>query len=152
MAGAYDKSLVLSLMDKLSFFGQFTADEKAELARFEHIVIRADMGDRFITQGDDDTSLFVLLKGEAEVTKKEAPGTTLAKLLPGAVLGEISFISKKPRASTVTATTDSMALKLDQDMMEEVGPLIRDKIKTYLLNLLIKRLDNMNMAILEHMR
>lgn len=144
--------MVLSLMDKLSFFGQFTSDEKAELARFEHSLVRVEMGDKIITQGEEDTSLFVLLKGEAEVTKKEAPGTTLAKLLPGAVLGEISFISKKPRASTVTASTESMVLKMDQDMMDEVGPTIRDKIKTYLLNLLIKRLDNMNMAILEHMR
>lgn len=152
MAGAYDKSMVLSLMDKLSFFGQFTSSEKADLARFEHSVVRVEMGDEIIVQGDDDTSLFVLLKGEAEVTKKEAPGTVLAKLLPGAVLGEISFISKKPRASTVTASTEAMVLKLDQDIMEEVGPTVRDKIKTYLLNLLIKRLDNMNMAILEHMR
>ncbi len=152
MAAAYDKALVLNLMDKLSFFGQFTRDEKTELAGFEHIVVRFELGEKIILQGDEDTSLFVLLKGEAEVAKKEAPGMILARLLPGAVLGEISFISKKPRASTVSATNDSMVLKMDQEMMEKVGPAVREKIKTYLLNLLIKRLDNMNMAILEHMR
>lgn len=128
MAGAYDKTLVLSLMDKLSFFGQFTRDEKAEVAGFEHIVVRYELGKNHHT-GDEDTSLFVLLKGEAEVTKVEAPGVTLARLLPGAVLGEISFISKKPRASTVAATNESMVLKMDQEMMDKVGPAIREKIK-----------------------
>ncbi len=152
MAANYDKSVVLSLMDKLSFFGQFTREEKSELAGFEHIVLRFDIDEPIIRQGDEDTSLFVLLKGEAEVVKKEAPGVTLARLLPGAVLGEVSFISKRPRASTVTASMDSVVLKLDEMMMDKVGPVIREKIKSYLLTLLIKRLDNMNLAILEHMR
>ena len=60
MAANYDKTVVLSLMDKLSFFGQFTREEKSELAGFEHIVLRFEMGEQIIRQGDDDTSLFVL--------------------------------------------------------------------------------------------
>ncbi len=152
MGSSYDKSLILNLMDKLSFFGQFTREEKADLAGFENCVVKVELGEKIIRQGDTDTSLFVLLKGEAEVTKSEAPGKTIAKLMPGAVFGEISFVSKKPRASTVTATSEGLVLKLDHEIMDKAGASVRDKVKTYLLNLLIKRLDNMNMAILEHMR
>ncbi|MFQ5483073.1 MAG: cyclic nucleotide-binding domain-containing protein, partial [Nitrospinaceae bacterium] len=136
----------------LSFFGRFTRAEKEELANFNNSVLKYPEGRKIIHQGEEDRSLYVVLKGEAEVTKLEAPGKALAKLLPGAVFGEVSFISKKPRLSTVTATADALVLKMDQEMMEKAGPAIREKIKTYLLTLLIKRLDQMNMAILEHIR
>jgi len=152
MGSAYDKALILNMMDKLSFFGQFTREEKSELASYENSVVKIDFGAKIIRQGDSDTSLYVLLRGEAEVTKSEAAGKTLAHLQPGAVFGEVSFISKKPRLSTVSATSECLVLKLDQDILEKTGAVVSDKVKSYLLTLLIKRLDNMNMAIIQHMR
>jgi CRP-like cAMP-binding protein len=55
------------------------------------------------TEGDRGREFFVLLKGEADVTKD---GTRINTMKEGDFFGEIALVSKMPRTATVTATTD----------------------------------------------
>ena len=60
----------------------------------------------------------------------------------------MSAFSKKPRQSNVVANDDVLVLKMDDYFFQKVNPDIKDKIKDYLIELLIDRLDNMNAAIM----
>jgi CRP-like cAMP-binding protein len=60
-------------------------------------------GKEMATEGDRGREFFVLLKGEAEVTKG---GQRINTMKEGDFFGEIALVSKMPRTATVTATTD----------------------------------------------
>ena len=102
--------------------------------------------DFIIKEGDSNISLYVLIKGRVHITKdgNELP---LATLYPGAIFGEMSFLSKKPRYSNVVADGAVIVIKMDGEFFRNVPPEIKDKIKDYLIDLLIHRLDAMNEAL-----
>jgi CRP-like cAMP-binding protein len=58
-------------------------------------------------QGSRGREFFVLLEGEADVTKD---GRSINKLGPGDFFGEIALVSDSPRTATVTATSPVRAL------------------------------------------
>jgi hypothetical protein len=61
----------------------------------------------------------------------------------------MSFLSKKPRHGNIIATSDVLAIMMDDDILEKISPAMKDKFKDYLIQLLIKRLDKMNEAMLK---
>jgi CRP/FNR family transcriptional regulator, cyclic AMP receptor protein len=60
-------------------------------------------GKELATEGDRGREFFVLLKGEAEVTKG---GQSIATMKEGDFFGEIALVTKMPRTATVTAKTN----------------------------------------------
>ncbi len=66
-----------------------------------------DPGDDLIEEGEEGQGLFLVLKGQVEVTKKGDDGQkiSLATLEEGAVFGEISLIHDQPTTATCTAIT-----------------------------------------------
>jgi len=60
-------------------------------------------GKEMATEGDRGREFFVLLNGEADVTKGGSRINTMKK---GDFFGEIALVTKMPRTATVTATTD----------------------------------------------
>ncbi len=59
----------------------------------------------------------------------------------------MSFFTKKPRHSNVIANEDVLVLKLDKSFFDKVDSAIKDKIKDYLIELLINRLDSVNESL-----
>ena len=128
----------------------FTTDEKKQFAEMEHSLVKFKKGKDIITEGEQTKSLYLLIQGTCLITKTEDEAKIrLSKLAPGEVFGEMSFFSDKPRQSTVSATEDVVVMKMNDDFFKQVNPDIKDKIKDYLIGLLIKRLDNMNAAIMK---
>ena len=60
-------------------------------------------GKEMATEGDRGREFFVLLKGEADVTKG---GQRINTMKQGDFFGEIALVTKMPRTASVTATTD----------------------------------------------
>jgi CRP-like cAMP-binding protein len=60
-------------------------------------------GKEMATEGDRGREFFVLLKGEADVTKG---GQRINTMKEGDFFGEIALVTKMPRTASVTATTD----------------------------------------------
>ena len=87
-------------------------------SRLHSVVQRAfKAGDVVFRQGDFPDRLYLIGKGEAEVTKDvrdEAP-VVLARLGPGEFFGEIGIISNTPRTATVRAATDLETLSIHRD-------------------------------------
>jgi len=143
------KMSLLQIIDAMPIFEHFTMDEKKKFAEMEHSLVKFKTDDNIITEGEHTRSLYLLIKGSCLITKTEAAAKIrLSKLSPGEIFGEMSFFSEKPRQSSVTATEDVLVIKMDENFFKKISPDIRDKIKDYLIGLLISRLDNMNAAIM----
>ncbi len=78
-------------------------------------------GEIGVTEGADDTSLFIIWEGTAEVLIPKRNGWyKLAALSPGGVFGELSFFDRMPRSARVVALTDCNVLKISDDAFQHL--------------------------------
>ena len=87
----------------------FANCSKRELEEIAHLADEIDLreGKEMTRQGSAGREFFVLLEGEAEVTKD---GRVINQLSGGDFFGEIALVDDSPRTATVTATTPVRAL------------------------------------------
>jgi CRP/FNR family transcriptional regulator, cyclic AMP receptor protein len=71
--------------------------------------VRFRSGADVIREGDLGEALFVILEGEAKVTRG---GRKLAVLEPGDFFGEVSLFDRGPRTATVTAQTPLATVRI----------------------------------------
>ncbi len=71
--------------------------------------VRFRPGATVIREGDLGETLFVILEGQAEVTRG---GRTLRRLGPGDFFGEISLVDRGPRSASVAAETPLVTVRL----------------------------------------
>lgn len=134
------------LIDDMPMFKFFSEKEKKEFVAMEHSLLGFNQDDIIIQEGDAFSSLYLLIKGTILITKT-GENTPLSKLTAGAVFGEMSFLTKKPRFTNVVANEKVLVMKMDDDFFRKVRPEIKDRIKDYLIELLINRLDAMNESL-----
>ncbi len=91
-----------------------------EAARFldKATIMNVRPGDRLIRQGERDNTVYVLLKGLAEVRLGDDDGPPLAVYGAGDTFGEIAFLTAVPRTANVIAQTEGEALVLSGDFLE----------------------------------
>ena len=78
-------------------------------------------GEKLIEQGRHGESMFVLLRGAADVSvAHNSVRTHLAALQAGACFGEMSLLTGEKRSATVTATTDCEVAELDRAILAEI--------------------------------
>jgi CRP/FNR family cyclic AMP-dependent transcriptional regulator len=96
----------VELIKKVPLFANCS---KGELAEIAHIADEIDLneGKEMTREGSRGREFFVLLEGEADVSKD---GRSINKLGSGDFFGEIALISDSPRTATVTATSPVRAL------------------------------------------
>jgi CRP-like cAMP-binding protein len=80
-------------------------------------VISVDTGDRIVHEGQHDSTVYVLLKGLAEVVRGERGQHVVATLGAGDTFGEIGFLVETPRTATVVARTPCEVLTLTADFL-----------------------------------
>ena len=87
----------------------FSACSKRELEQIAQLADEIDLaeGKEMTRQGSRGREFFVLLEGEADVTKD---GRRINQLSSGDFFGEIALVSDTPRTATVTATRPVRAL------------------------------------------
>jgi CRP/FNR family transcriptional regulator, cyclic AMP receptor protein len=87
----------------------FANCSKHELEEIAHIADEIDLsaGKEMTKEGSRGREFFVLLEGDADVTKD---GQRINKLSAGDFFGEIALVSDTPRTATVTATSPVRAL------------------------------------------
>jgi hypothetical protein len=108
--GAEDISAMLA---RIRLFRAFSDDELHELGRRAR-PIRLGPHERILVQGNPGSSIFVLHDGELEVVRERKDGRESAPqiLSPGAIVGEISFLTGQPRSATVRATDGALVVEL----------------------------------------
>jgi len=108
----------------------FANCSKRELEEIAHLADEIDLnqGKEMTRQGSPGREFFVLLEGEAEVTKD---GEVINQLSGGDFFGEIALVSDSPRTATVTATSPVRALVItDRDFrhLMKDQPEIQNKV------------------------
>jgi CRP/FNR family cyclic AMP-dependent transcriptional regulator len=96
------KDAKVDLLKKVPLFSKLGKDALQNVAQ---IADELDLpaGKEMATEGDRGREFFVLLRGEAEVTKDGRPINTMTE---GDFFGEVALVTKMPRTATVTAKTD----------------------------------------------
>ncbi len=133
----------------MPIFEKFSDKEKKAFVKMDHTLCEFRQGDIIIKDGEQLTTIFLLVKGTVLVSKtvNDAP-ILLAKLRPGEIFGEMSFFSQRCRLSNVIANEDVLAIKIDEKFFKNAKPGIRDKIHVYFIEVLVNRLDAMNDSIM----
>ena len=73
------------------------------------------VGEVMVTEWSDDSALFIILAGTAEVLMPKRNGWyKLASLSPGGVFGELSFFDRLPRSARVVVLTECNVLKISE--------------------------------------
>jgi len=139
-----EKDQAFELIDQLSFFAEFTPEEKHFLSTLESQIYKYLPSDVIIREGETDYSFFILLKGVVAVVKNNPQEVTIAKLKAGSVFGEIAYIAKRTRTTSVIADGDVIALKFETKNIDHLKPAIPNKLKDKLIEILVNRLETMN--------
>lgn len=111
------------LLDDVPIFASLTKDERRELARTAR-PLRLGPLERLVVQGQEGTSLFVVVEGAVEVLLRREDGRDwpLDTRVKGSVIGEMSLVTGEPRAATVRAVTGATVYEIGKRQYE---PLLR---------------------------
>jgi CRP/FNR family transcriptional regulator, cyclic AMP receptor protein len=94
----------------------FRGLSQAELDRLERVAHHRhyDPGAVIVQEGQGGIAFFVVINGEAQVTRQGSDGQQheLRKIGPGGVFGEMALFSDRPRTATVTAIVATECLAL----------------------------------------
>ena len=104
-----DDALALA---KVELFAN-VAPKRLKLLALASSRVLFESGQALCVQGEEGDEAFILMSGEADVTIDGASGaTTVARLKPNAVVGELAILRDMPRNATVTAVTDVATLRI----------------------------------------
>lgn len=138
-----DQKTALSIIERLALFKRFSPAEKMRIAALHNHFCVFRKGEDIVREGSIEPFFFILLSGRVHVTKKGG-STHLATLEPEDFFGEISFVTSTPRTASVSAEEESIAMRVDESMMEKLDAETREKIKDKIIEKLAERLDRMN--------
>ena len=127
------------LINNIPFFDSFNPDEKLEFAALSNQVVEYSDKTAIVKEGQTEMAVFILLKGEAIVTRNDLPKVTINTLTMGALFGEVSFLTKTPRTTNIFAKSNTRVLKLDQKLF--------DKLKDKFIAVLVNRISEMNTSL-----
>ncbi|MBI9084827.1 MAG: cyclic nucleotide-binding domain-containing protein [Desulfobacterales bacterium] len=145
----HDREKILSIMDRIAFFDQFSTFEKNDLVEFHTHFFVFDAGEYLIREKETETFFFILLAGSVNVTVG-TPEKSIDRLEPGEIFGEMSFLAGTPRTTNVAAEEMVIAIRVDRDMMDRLPVALREKIKDRIIHKLVLRLDRMNRRFVEN--
>ncbi len=77
-------------------------------------------GEALFHEGDPGDALYVIVEGEVSVQAEGPPRVEMARLGPGAFLGEVALMTDQPRSATVTAIGDAELLRIDRATLSRV--------------------------------
>jgi len=142
-----EKNPILAFIERLPFFQEFSDNEKAKLVKADGIFKKYKTGGVIFSEGDSGSALFVVLTGTVKIIRAADTNqkTPIAKLKAGSVLGEVSFISNRPRSTSAFADSrEVVVMKISKTVIESFDLSIQKKFQTQLIEILCQRLDDMN--------
>jgi CRP-like cAMP-binding protein len=116
---------VQRLLADLPIFALLTSEELQAITRTARALTLGAL-ERLVVQGQEGTSLFVVVEGAVEVILRgedgeEWPVDTMGR---GALVGEMSLLTGEPRSATVRAITGATVVEIGRHQYE---PLLRER-------------------------
>ncbi len=127
-------------------FKEFTEDEINKIIQIIN-QIQLKTGEKLFSENDESDALYIIINSSVMIKKGSM---VLSILTQGECIGEITFLNKEKRTSTVTAIEDSEIIKIKYDdlyrLMEENSQ-IASKIYKSIAIILSKRLVEISNTI-----
>ncbi len=100
---------------------QASSDGDTQAPRVEKVVLKA--GEVLFEQGSAGDSVYQVQAGMLGVRVRQEDGTesVIARLAPGALVGEMALMSGQPRTATVFAVNDAGLLRLARAEFDKLG-------------------------------
>jgi tetratricopeptide (TPR) repeat protein len=133
-------------------FEDMSTEERDSLVR-EMVLEEFGEGDIIITEGEEGSSLYVIVSGEVKVYTKGSKGENLflARLEEGDFFGEVGVLTGKPRTATITASQQSELLRLDKDKLD-AAVVSHPRIREILDQFYRRRADQTVEAMIENLK
>ncbi len=96
------------------------SQEALEALVAELQLVQLVKGEALFHEGDPGDALYVIVEGELSVQAEGPPRVEMARLGPGAFLGEVALMTDQPRSATVTALGDAELLRIDRATLSRV--------------------------------
>ena len=132
------------LMQKSRLLQGLTRWQVKKLILISHSV-EYEAGHMVLRDGETGDSMYVVIEGELEVSKKLGDQRTiLSRLKVGDVFGEIALISKCVRTADVEAVTDTKVLAIDWESLEKIqrfSPYLASRLYLNIARILGERLE-----------
>lgn len=97
-------------------------------------------GEAIVRQGEDGTSMFVIMSGTVSVVIAPAQ-TEVARIVAGGYFGEMSVLTGEPRTATVLAVGDVEAIELSADLFRRLAAVEPDAIEKIGLAAMTRRVE-----------
>jgi len=137
------KDQALNILGKVAFFDDLTPTEKQQLAGFNWCFVVYDDHEYLTDEGSLDKRFFVLLSGHVNIIKG-IQQQIITQMKAGEIIGEISFLTNEPRTASVVATEKTTALVINQELLQNMLPELREKLKDQITLKMAQRLNRMN--------
>lgn len=111
-----DNAERVAVLGKAPIFYGLSEEILGRIAEMAEEVV-AEPGQKFIARDDVEPWMYLLVSGEAKVDRD---GSTIATVTPGATVGELAVLDPAPRSADVTATKDSLLLRIDHGHLAEL--------------------------------
>ncbi len=121
----------------LYFFKDFNDNQVTEIVNASEWREYAK-GEVIITEGEKETSFYIIAKGGVEVIRKDK---VIGVMAQGDCFGEIAFITRRPRVATIVARTDVTLMSVSTSLMEQAPTETQLQYYRIFLENLISRLS-----------
>ena len=129
----------------LYFFKDFNDDQVTDVVNASDWK-ECHKGDVIISEGDKETSFYIIAKGGVDVIKKKK---VIGTMKQGDCFGEIAFITRRPRVATIVANTDVTLMSVSNSLMEQAPMETQLQYYKIFLENLISRLSQATDKLIE---
>lgn len=147
MATDKNRLLLIERVLLLKSLSIFSDTPETVLAEIAHLMVEQEAGEGsdIVKEGETGNCMYIIFKGSVKVHKEEQ---LLAVLEEKDFFGELSLLDTETRSASVTAISDCILFRIDQepfyDMME-----LRPEVMKGVVQILCKRLRAANKKIFE---
>ena len=150
-------------IESVAFFKEFSDHEKNKLAGDRNTFKQFQKGSNIFIQGDNGSSLFIVLLGSIELIKicdavgqegrvslKKEEEKTVGELETGSVFGEISMLTGRKRSVTArVVSAKAVVMEISDRLVEGLIPSIQAKFHKQLLVTIVQDLGDINVRYMK---
>lgn len=147
---ALSESARFEQMRHVPFFQHFSETELWEAVRISTLHEFAARHE-VITEGSEDTTVFVVESGELEVVRR---GVRIGRVPTGEVFGEIAFIegTERPRSASVRSVTPAVVIAFQPQALKNASSALQVAFGRAMVRQLVKRLFDSNDRLIAAMK
>jgi serine/threonine-protein kinase len=126
----------IKYLKALKFFNAFKDEELTEVLRIG-AWFHYKQGATIIKENERANYFFVVILGQVQVEKK---GEVIALIDRGSCFGEMAALSNQKRTTSIVATEDSVVIRIDATIIDELSKALQIKFYKKFITTLISRL------------